>query len=163
MKASENENSGRETNGQPHDSERVGKSMCQNQVKENKIDEKITRAVTSAVMTVENRMNDAHLTAIDNVVIPRAEMTVKLITGSTSHGTNSEVQNPDKRDVFGKFRNTPLMSASSGLDLHNELDRNDESRNDVGFNDGDFTALKYNYDRREHTHHTRTYYLVTVL
>ena len=44
-------------------------------------------------MTVENRMHDAILAVIDNVVIPRVEMAVKSITNSTGHGTNSEVQN----------------------------------------------------------------------
>ena len=64
-------------------------------------------------MIVENRMHDAFLTAIDNVVIPRVEMAVKSITGSTGHGTNCEVQNPDRRYFFGNFRKAPLMSAST--------------------------------------------------
>ena len=43
-------------------------------------------------------MHDAILTAIDKVVIPRVEMAVKSITGSTAgHGTNNEVQNPERR------------------------------------------------------------------
>ena len=45
------------------------------------------------------------------------------------------------------------MSASSRLDLDNELNRNDETRNNEVFEDGDFPALKPNYDRREHAHH----------
>ena len=52
-------------------------------------------------MTVESRMHDAILTAIDSVVIPTVDMAVKSITGSTGHGTNSEVQNPDRRDFWG--------------------------------------------------------------
>ena len=43
-------------------------------------------------MTVENCMHHAILTAIENVLIPRVEMPVKSITGSTGHGMNSEVQ-----------------------------------------------------------------------
>ena len=50
------------------------------------------------------------------------------------------------------------MSASSRLDLDNELNRNGETRNDVDFEDGNFLALKPNYDQREHTHHK--YYLL---
>ena len=45
------------------------------------------------------------------------------------------------------------MSASSRLDLDNELNRNDEIRNDVDFEDGDFPGLKPNHDWREHAHH----------
>ena len=46
-------------------------SVCQDQVIEKNIDDKIRRAVDSAVMIVENRMLDAILTAVDNVLIPR--------------------------------------------------------------------------------------------
>ena len=127
--------------------------MRQNQVLENKIDDQSTRVVSSAVMTVEIRMHDAILTASDNVVFPRVEMAVKSMTGWAGHGTSSEVQNPDRRDVLGNIRNTPRMSASSRLDLDNELNRIDETRNDVDFEDGDFPALKPNYDWREHAHH----------
>ena len=47
------------------------------------------------------------------------------------------------------------MSAENRLDLDNELNRNDETRNDVDFEDGDFPAIKPNYDRRAHAHHRR--------
>ena len=46
------------------------------------------------------------------------------------------------------------MTASSRLDLDNELNRNDETRNAVDFQDGDFPALKPNYDWRAHAHHS---------
>ena len=139
-------------NGQSNDFERADNSVRQNQVIENKYDDQITRAVSSAVMTVENCMYDAILTAIDNVVIPRVDMAVKSITVSAGHGTNSEVQNPDRRDFLGKIRNTPLTSASSRLDLDNESNR-DDTRNDEDFEDGDFPALKPNYDWRAHANH----------
>ena len=138
---SESENLEQQTDGQCNDSERVDNSVCQNQVLENEVDNKITKAVSSAVMTVQNRLHDAILAAIDDVVIPRVEMAVKSITGSTGHGTNGEVQNPVRRDFIGNFRNTPLTSASSLLDLDKELNRNDETRNDVDFEHGNFPAL----------------------
>ena len=70
------------------------------------------------------------------------------------HGTSSEVQNLDRRDFSGNIKNTPLMSGSSRLDLDNELNMNDETHNDVDFEDGEFPELKPNDDRREHAHHT---------
>ena len=51
--------------------------VCPNQAEDKKIDDQIMRVARSTVMTVENRMHDAILTAIDNVVIPRFEMAVK--------------------------------------------------------------------------------------
>ena len=48
----------------------------------------------------------------------------------------------------GNARNTPLMSASSRLHLNTNQDRNDETRNEENFKDGDFPALRPNCDRR---------------
>ena len=101
MNVSEKETLEQETNGQPNDFGRLDDSERQNQVIENHIDDQITGAVDSAVMTVENRTHDAILTAIDNVVIARVEMAVKSITGSTGHWINSEVQNPDPELLYG--------------------------------------------------------------
>ena len=107
-------------------------------------------------MIVENLMHEVILTAIDEVVIPRVEMAVKSFTSSTGNGTNSEVQHPERREFLGNLRNTPLMSASSRLDLDNELHENDETRNDE-VEDGDFPALKPNCDWKARAHHSSRY------
>ena len=155
---SESETLEQQTNGQSIVFERVDDSARQNQVIENNIKDQITRAVSSAVMTVENCMHDAILTAIDNGVFQRVEMAVRLSTGSTGHGTNSEIHNFDRRDFQGNIRNSTLKSASSRLDLDNELNRIDETPNNEDFEGGDFPAIKPNYNRRAHAHH-----LVTVV
>ena len=100
------------------------------------------RAVSSAVLTVENRIHDAILTAIDNGVIQRVEMIVKSSTGLTGHGTNSEDHNPDRRDFIGNIRNSPLMSASSWLDLDSELNRSDETHNNEVFRGRQLPGVK---------------------
>ena len=120
VNVSGSENLEQQTDGQSNDFERVDNSVRQNQVKENRSDDQITRVVSSAVMIIENRMHDAILTTIDNVVIPRVEMAVKSITGSAGHGRSSEVHNLDRRYFLRNVRNTPFMSASSQLDLDNE-------------------------------------------
>ena len=45
------------------------------------------------------------------------------------------------------------MSDSCLFDLDNELNRNDETLNDVDFEEGGFLALKPNFNWREHAHH----------
>ena len=121
------------------------------------MDYKIRRAVDNAVSTVENRMDDAILTAMDKVVIPRIEMAVKSITSSSGHGPNSDVQNPDRRDFLENAGNSPFMSASSRFDLNRNQDRNDETHNEENFEDGDFRALRPDYDWRAQAHHSFTY------
>ena len=144
MNVSKSKNLEQQTIGQPNDLEGVDSSARQIQVIESNIDDEITRAFSSAVMTGENRMHEAILTAIENVVFLRVEMAVKSITGSSGHGTKSQVQKTDRGDFLGNFRNTPLLSMSSRLDLDNELYMNVETRNNEDFEDGDFPALRSN-------------------
>ena len=98
VNVSESENLEEQTNGQPNDFERTYISASQNQVIANNVDDQITRAVSSAVMVVKNRMHEAILTAIYIVVFPRVAMAEKSITDSTGHVTNSDVQNSNRRD-----------------------------------------------------------------
>ena len=150
VSAAVNETLEQQTSGQYNDFGRFVDSGSQNQVIENNIDDKVKSAVDKAVLIVENRMHDAFLTAIDNVVIPRIEMVVGSINCSSGHGSNSEVQNPDRRDFLGNADYTPLMSASSRLDLNT----NHETRTEENFGDGDFPALRLKYDRRPQAHHS---------
>ena len=140
MNVSEGEKLEQQNSGQSNDFERVDNNARQNQIIGDYSDDQITRAVNSAFITVENRMHDLFLTAKGNEVNLRVETAVKLITVLTRHGTNGEVQKPDRRDFLGNTRKTPLMSASSWMDLDNELNRNDETRKFEDFEDGDSPA-----------------------
>ena len=94
---------------------------------------------------------------MNDVVIPRVEMAVRSITGSSGSGPNSIVQNPDRRYFKGNTENTPLRSASSRLDLNFDQDLLDETRVIDNSEGGDFPATTLNYDRRAQAHHN-TYY-----
>ena len=96
VSSNKNETSEQQTNSQHNDFQRFVDTANQNQIIDNDIDDKIRKAVENAAWTVENRMNDAILTAMDKVLIPRFETAVKSITDSSTHGLNSEVQKPDR-------------------------------------------------------------------
>ena len=120
------------------DFENFDKSLCQNPVLESNTDDRIRKAVDNAVIAVENRTQDAKLTTMNDVVIPRVEMAVSLITSSSGNGHNSIVQNPGRRDFAENTENTPLRSTSSRLDLNIEQDAIDETRDIDDSEDGDF-------------------------
>ena len=111
------------------------------------VDDKFGKAVCSSVMTVENRIHEAILTAVSNVVIPRVEMAVRSVTESSGRGPNSVVQNSDRMDFTGNTGNTPLVKPSSRINLNIDQERNDQTRNVQNFKDGGFPALGPNYDR----------------
>ena len=128
-------------------------NACQNQVMGNNFDDKVKKAVDNAVNTVENRMHGATLPAMDSFIIQRVEMAVRSITGLSRHGPNSTVQNLDRMDFIRNRENTPLKSSSNRLDLNIDQDSIDEQRDVESFVDGDFPALRSNYDRHAYTHH----------
>ena len=104
-------------------------------------------------MTVENRIDDAVLTAMDNVLIPRVEMVVRSTNGPSRNGSNSVVQDPDRRDFIGNTESTPLKLASSRFDLSIDQNTIDVTHDNQNFGYGVFTALKPNYVRQAHTYH----------
>ena len=142
-----------QTTGHHEHFERNIDSASQNLVIVNNFDDGIKNAVDSAVFVVENRMNHAILTAMNNVVFPRIEMAVRSITSSSENGPNSRFENPDRRDFTGNTENSAVRSSPSRLDLNIEQDGTDETRDIDNSEDGDFPAKRFNYDRRAQAHH----------
>ena len=136
----ENETLEQQKNGHQNNFGRFCDSSSHNQVKENYIDDNIRRAINKVILTVEKCVHHANLTAMDNVLIPRAERAVRSITGSSCCGPNSEVQNRDQEDVLGKIGNTSVKLVSSRLDLKTNPDRNEKNRNEKKIEDGNFPA-----------------------
>ena len=114
-----------------------------------KIVNEIRNAVDSAVMVVKKLMFGAILMEVNILVMPRVEMAVRSITESSERGPNNVVQNPDQGDFTLNTKETPVMSASSRIDLNVGYDRNDETRNIESLDDGDFPASTPNFHTNE--------------
>ena len=119
----------------------------------NFFDDTIRKSVDNAFKTIKSCMDDAILTAIDNVVIPRVKIAVRSITGSSRHGPNNTIQNPERRNFTGIRENTLLMSTFNRLDLNIDQDRIDVTRDSENFEDDDFPRSRPNYDRQAQAHH----------
>ena len=122
---------------------------------ERNIADRNRKEVDTVVTAAESRFRDEILTAVDNMVIPRTEMSVKSITESLGHGPNSVVQNPNQNVFSGIMENILRMGASSRVDLKIDPDRNDDTRNVEKFEDGHFPALNFICVRQLHAHHSR--------
>ena len=97
-----------ETNGRHEDFRKVVDSASQHQVKRSNTDDKIRDAVDSAVIVVDNCIDDAILTVWNDMVNLQAGMAVRSITRSSEKGSNSVVQNSDRLDFTGNTENTPF-------------------------------------------------------
>ena len=146
VKTTESEALESQANGHHEDFEKIVDSASPNQVILSNTEDRLGNAVDSAVFAVGNLMYDAILTAMNNVVIPRIEMAVRSITGSSGNGPNSIVQKPDRRHFTGNTEYTPLRSASSRLDSNIEQDEIDETHEIDISDDGDFPATRIKYD-----------------
>ena len=113
VNAMEKETLEQQTNGLHRDFDRFDNSLSENYVIESNTDDRIRNAVDNAPIAVENRTQEAILPAMNDVVVPRVEMAVRSITGSSGYGTNCIAQNQDRRDCTGNTYNTPLRSASN--------------------------------------------------
>ena len=105
------------------------KSRSYHQTIERKNTERVRKEYDSVVMAVKNRVHDSFLRAMDIVVTPKFEKTVRKNSGSSSRRPNSLVHNHDWKDFSGIADNIPLMTASRRLDLNIDQARNIETSN----------------------------------
>ena len=95
------------------------------------------------------------LTAIYCVVMPRVEMAVRSIFGSSGRGPNIIVQYPDQRDLTGNMEDTPRMAGSSRIDLNiNQTRNNIGTESSKSFDNGNLLALTFSYNQQMHAHRT---------
>ena len=68
-------------------------SQSDAQVAERNIAVWARKGLDSVVAAVKNRVNDAILTRMDSVVIPRVEIAIRSIVGLSGNGPNNVLQN----------------------------------------------------------------------
>ena len=72
--------------------------------------ERIDREISNFVDTVEDRIQNAFLTAIDNIVAPKIELAIKSIFASSGRGATSVTANSERGEQVGI--NAPFKNAS---------------------------------------------------
>ena len=103
--------------------------------------------------TVETRVQDAELIAIEILVIPRVELAMKSANASLERSIDGNVLEPGQRDFSGNVERLQI-TASSRIHSRTELNRIDETRGNITVEEGDLMVNEKNIDRQSHTHHT---------
>ena len=118
------------------------------------INERIDREMSNIVDTVEDRIQNAILTAIENIVTPKIELAVTSINASSGRDATSVVANSECRDHIGinaSFEN------ASGINIVQQMSRrNDGTRNNIPDEVSELSVQETRYDRQPHTHHMVT-------
>ena len=87
--------------------------------------ERIDRETNNIVDTVEDRIQNANLTAIDNIVAPKIELAIRSINASSEQDVTSVSAKLERREQVGII--APFESASGSNDTLDVSNVNDET------------------------------------
>ena len=91
--------------------------------------ERIDREMNKIVDTIEDRMQNAILTAIDNIIAPKIELAIRSMNASSGRDATSVSANLERREHVGI--NTSFTNASRNNDTLGVTNVNDETRHNV--------------------------------
>ena len=121
--------------------------------------ERIDREMSNIVDTVEDRIQNAILTAVDNIVTPKIELAIRSINASSGRDATSVAANSECREHVRI--NDLLENASGNNNLRLVLNKNDETRNNIPDKVSELSVPETHFDRQTHTHHTNAVNLQT--
>ena len=114
--------------------------------------ERIDREINNIVDTVEHRIQNAILTAIDNIVAPKIELAIRSINASSGRDVTSVSANSERREHGGT--NPPFDSASENNKMLSVTNINDEPRYNAQDVVSELSVPGTHFDRQPHTYHT---------
>ena len=118
---------------------------------ERNVVDKSRSEVDSVMTTVETRVQDAVLSAIEDLVLPRVELAMKSINASSGRDADSVVPDPDWRDFSGNIEGLQ-MTTSSRFNSNSDLNRIDENRGSIAVEGGDLLVNERNFERQTNRH-----------
>ena len=122
--------------------------------------ERIDREMSNIVDTVEDRIQNAILTAVENIVAPKIELAIRSINASSEQDATSMSAYLERKEQVGI--NASFENASKNNDTLNVSNVNDETRHIIQDEVSELSAPEIRFDRQSHTHHTlrnRSYHL----
>ena len=118
--------------------------------------ERIDREKSKIVDTVEDRIQDAILTAIDNIVAPKIELAIRSINASSGRDVTSVTVNSERGEHVGI--NAPFENASGNNKILHVSNVNDGTRHNIPDNVSELSVPETHFDRKTHTHHRNREY-----
>ena len=113
--------------------------------------ERIDRELTNIVETVEDRIQNAILTTIDNIVAPKTDLAIMSINTSSGRDVASVSADSERREHAGI--NAFFENASESNNKLNTTNENDETRRNIHDEISELSVPGTHFDRQPHTHH----------
>ena len=116
--------------------------------------ERIDREMSNIVDTFDDRIQNAILAAIDNIVTPKIELAIRSINASSGRYATSVSANSERREHVGI--NASFENASGNNNTLGVSNVNDETRQDIPHEVSDFSVPETRFNRQPHTYHRKT-------
>ena len=116
--------------------------------------ERIDREMSKIVDTVEDRIQNAILTAIDNNVTPKIDLAIRSLNASSGRDATSVSANSERREHVG-FR-ASFENASGNNDTLGVSNVNFETPQNIPDEISELSVSETRFDRQPHTHHMVT-------
>ena len=113
--------------------------------------ESIDREMSKIVDTVEDRIKNAILTAIDNIVAPKIELAIRSTKASSGRDVTSVSASSERRECMGI--NASFEKASENVNTLGVTNINDETRHNSQDAVSELLVPGTHFDRQPHTHH----------
>ena len=113
--------------------------------------ERIDKEMNNIVDTLENKIQNAILTPIDNIVAPKFELAIRSINASSGQNLTNVVENSESREHVGI--NASFENASGNSNVQQVSNGNVETRNNISDEVSELSVPEIRFDRQIHTHH----------
>ena len=115
--------------------------------------ERSDRVVSNIIDTVEDRIQNANLTAIENFA-PKTELAIRSINASSGRDVTNVTANSERGEHVRI--NAPFENASGNNNILHVSNANDETRHNIPDEVSELSALETHFGRQSHTHHMVT-------
>ena len=115
--------------------------------------ERVDREMNNIVDTVEDRIQNAILTAIDNIVAPKIELAIRSISASSGRDVTSVSVNSERREHVGIKASFENASGNNDTQVKVISKVNDETRHSITEEVSELSVPETHFDRQPHTHH----------
>ena len=123
--------------------------------------ERIDREMSNIVDTIEDRIQNGILTAIENIVAPKIELAARSINASSGGDATSVSVNSERRERVEV--NASLENASRNNDTLDVSNVSDETRRNIPDEVSELSVPVTHFDRQPHTHHSISFIYVPLL
>ena len=128
----------------------VNKNVLTVKTLERCFNERIDREMSNIVDTVEDRIQNTILTAVDNIVTPKIELAIRSINASSGWDATSVCASSERREHMGI--NASFENASGNRNTLGVTNLNDEPRHNFQDEVSESPVPGTQFDRQSHAH-----------